>query len=155
MRRKLIPLAAAAVLAGCGGGGAAAPKTVSGEGFTFEAPSSWRVVHNAGTASARSEGALLSVTAIGLRRAFRPALWPQVVPELDRVAAEFAQRERGRVTASRTVLIRGRRARQYDIDAPGARERVTFLLVGRREYQLLCTNAEDDCDAFLASFRLT
>lgn len=154
MRRKLIPLAAAAVLAGCGGGGAAATQSVSGEGFSFAAPSSWKIVRTAGTVSVRNEGALLSVTAIGLRRAYRPELWPKVVPELDRVAAEFAQRERGKVTASRTVIIGGRRARQYDIDAPGARERVTFLLVGRREYQLLCTNAEDDCDAFLESFRL-
>jgi hypothetical protein len=155
MPRKLIPLAVAAVLAGCGGGGSTATQTVPGAGFSFAAPSSWKIVRSAGTVSARSEGALVSVTAIGLRRAYRPELWPKVVPELDRVAAEFAQRERGKVTASRTVVIRGRRARQYEIDAPGARERVTFLLVGRREYQLLCTNAEDACDAFLASFRLS
>jgi hypothetical protein len=153
MRRKLIPIAAAVALAGCGGA-AAATQTVAGESFSFAAPSSWEVVRSAGTVSVRREGALLSVTAIGLRRAYRPELWPKVVPELDRVAAEFAEREQGKVAASRTVLIGGRRARQYEIDAPGARERVTFLLVGRREYQLLCTNADEECDAFLESFRL-
>jgi hypothetical protein len=154
-RKLLIGALGAGMLAGCGGGGGFQTQTVRGPGFSFTAPAKWEVVRTGGMISVRDEGALLSVTVIGLRRAYRPVLWPKVVPELDRVAAEFAKRERGRVTASRTIIVHGRRARQYDVDAPGAREQVTFLLVNRREFQLLCTNADTECAAFVESFTLS
>jgi hypothetical protein len=86
---------------------------------------------------------------------YRPALFARVVPELDRVAKEVADREGAKVSGARTVTIAGRKARAYDIVHDGGpEERLAFVLHGPREYQLYCRDAGDVCDGLLESFRL-
>jgi hypothetical protein len=109
---------------------------------------------------------LVSVSVFRLAKPYRPALWPKVVPEFDRVADELASALSGRVTQRKTTTIGGRRSRRYEIayarDGADLLERTAFVVSGRREYQLLCRLRADDtetgdegCSALFGSFRLT
>jgi hypothetical protein len=158
---------AAIVLAGCGGGGhkdtASDLRTVAGGGYRFSAPSSWSV-HRAGRQVTVTSGPvdLVGVTEFTLARRYRPPLWTKAVPALNRTAAGLAAQLGGEVRARATVVIAGHRARQYEIDYPGAGkglvERTAFVLAGRREFQLLCRfeSGGDDgaCRTLFSSFRL-
>ena len=133
-----------------------------GSGYRFSAPVAWTVSRNARELSVAQGVRLLSVTRFPLLRAFRPALWGHVVPELDRAAKGLAQQQAGDVAESRTVTISGRRARSYDIDyerdGKALVERIAFVLRGKTEYLLLCRYERggdtDACDRLLATFTL-
>jgi hypothetical protein len=150
-------------LAGCGGGGGApAVKAVHGDGYTFSAPADWTVARKGQEVQASAGLKLVSVTRYPLLRRYRPALWPSVVPELDRAAAQLAKQQNGRVRNSRTVTIGGEQARRYDIDyerdGKALVERIAFVLRGKTEYLLLCRydrgGDTDACDRLLATFAL-
>ena len=134
-----------------------------GTGYVFSAPSDWQLTRSGHEISASSGLSVVSVTRFLLQRAFRPALWPKVVPELDRAAAAVARQQAGTVAESRTVTIAGGRARQYDIayvhDGKQLVERLAFVLRGKTEYLLLCRYERGGdtrpCDRLLATFRLT
>jgi hypothetical protein len=154
--RKLAPLVLAVALAGCGGSGSAPPagRLVSGDGFDFRAPAGWPVKRTLRSVEARQGPAVVSVTTFTLVRRYRPALWPTVVPELDRVAAQLAARVHGKVDSAATATIAGRKARVYAISRGGQDERIAFVLNARREYQLYCRGAGKACDTLLATFTL-
>jgi hypothetical protein len=151
------------VAVGCGGsGGSTAEKVVRGSGYRFSAPAPWAVSRNPRELRVSQGVRLLSVTRFPLLRAFRPALWDKVVPELDRAAKGVAQQQAGAVVDSRTVTISGRRARSYDIDyereGKALVERIAFVLRGKTEFLLLCRYERggdtDACDRLLATFTL-
>jgi hypothetical protein len=135
---------------------------VRGSGYRFAAPADWRVARSGREISVSTGVSVLSVTRFPLLRAFRPALWPRVVPELDRAARGLAQQQNGDVGGSRTVTISGRRARSYDINyrrnGQALVERIAFVLRGKTEYLLLCRYERggdtDACDRLLATFTL-
>ena len=155
------------VLAGCGSGGHKASatdvRTVGGGDYRFSAPSSWSV-HRSGRQVTASSGSvdLVGVTTFALARAYRPALWTKAVPALNHTAAGLAAQLGGKVRAHATVVVAGRRARQYEIsyrrDGKALVQRTAFVLAGRREHQLLCRFADgaDDgaCRTLFSSFRL-
>jgi hypothetical protein len=145
----VLALVAAIAVGGCGSGGgsqtsATELRRVRGDGYSFDAPAAWRVVRRQGTLEARGpEGVeLVRVTVFPLARPFRPALWHQAVAALDRNAAGLAVQLDGRVHERATVTVAARRARRYVIrferDGTDVAEEFTFLLHGRREYQLVC-----------------
>jgi hypothetical protein len=149
-------------VAGCGGGGPAPERVVRGLGYRFSAPVDWVVVRS-GREVRVSEGVrLVSVTRYPLLRAFRPVLFEHVLPELDRAAKALAQQQSGEVGRSRSLTISGRRARSYDIDyernGKALVERITFVLLGKTEYLLLCRYERGGdtgaCDRLLATFTL-
>ena len=155
-------LAVVALLGGCGGGTKkqeAAGRLVVGHGFSYEAPSDWTVTVTVRAAVAkRDEVTLVSVTVLPLVRAYRAALFPRVVRELDGVAATLAGRLRGAITARRTVIVGGR-VRQYEIAHGELVDRLTFVLRGKREFQLTCRWHKLDgkpaaCGRLEASFRI-
>ena len=155
-------VAAAAVLAGCGGGdGTEELREIGGSGYAFDGSTELEVTRSGRTLTGELDGHVVSVTTFRLSRPYRPELWTRVVPELDRVASELAQKLGGRVAARETRTIAGRRARVYRVE--GARDDTrlaAFVLRGRSEYQLLCRWPDGDeapgpCDDLLASFRLT
>jgi hypothetical protein len=155
-------------LAGCGSAGGSHAsaedlRRVHGDGYSFDAPAAWQVVRRQGTLEARGpEGVeLVRVTVFPLARPFRPALWEQAVAALDRSAAGLAAQLEGRVHERATVTVDARRARRYVIrferDGTVLAEEFTFLLHGRREYQLVCRRKADRelaaCGRLAASFR--
>jgi hypothetical protein len=156
--RKLALLVLALVIAGCGGGSSAkqvAEQRIAAAGFSFRAPAAWQVTRTLTSVTATRGNAIVSVTTFRLARPYRPALWPKVVPELDRVAKRLATRAHGTVRATETRTIAGRKARVYDIVRSGADDRIGFVLSGRREYQLYCRHAGYACDRLLGSFSLS
>jgi hypothetical protein len=158
------------VLAGCGGGGSPAERTVVGNGFTVAVPSDWDVRSGARAvtaAPAETSVERVSVTSFPLARRFVPRLWPQAVRQLDGVAARLAREldPSAALSPGRTEVIGGRRARVYDVvyTRGGGRrvERFGFVLSGRREYELGCRWDEGDpgegksaCELLFRSFRL-
>jgi hypothetical protein len=159
--------AAAAALAGCGGGGhkasASDVKTVSDGGYRFSAPSSWRVSRTGREVTAIGDPVdLVGVTTFRLARSYRPSLWTKAVPALDQTAAALAAQNDGKLRARQTVVLAGRRARRYEIayraDGEAMVEQMAFVLAGRNEYQVLCrfkAGGDDGaCRTLFSSFRL-
>ncbi|HEY3183329.1 MAG TPA: hypothetical protein VGJ77_10870 [Gaiellaceae bacterium] len=145
------------ILPACGGGGGGnETQVVRGDGFRFEAPSGWDV---RGTVATDGAVDRVGVSRFRLVKPYRPALFEAAAMELDRVADRLAGELGGRVAARRTVTAAGARARSYRIDYDGKTTEVTFVLSGRREYQLLCRRRSDTDDAvcrqLVSSFRLT
>src|SRR5437870_1273856 len=72
------------IVAGCGGGGGGtSERVVRGMDYQFSAPVGWSVSHSARGVQLAKGVAVLSVTRFPLLRAYRPALWEHVLPELD------------------------------------------------------------------------
>src|SRR5207244_9711614 len=139
---------AALLLAGCGGGGggnkSSPVETVTGKTFRFSAPSGWQTKITSLTASAAPAGGgetLVSVSVFRLVKPYRPDLWPTVVPQLDRVAAQLASRLHARHAASSTVSVAGASARAYELSfahqGTHVRERITLLVRAPHESQTL------------------
>jgi hypothetical protein len=144
----------ACILAGCGGGEKANWQQIHGANFTFEAPAGWTV---AGTAASSGPVDRVQVNVFRLVHPFKHGEQAAVARELDSVAGRLAQQLKGRVVSRRTVAVAGNDAREYLINHGSRTEEITFVLQGRREYQLLCRRAKgaDDaaCRKLVASFR--
>ena len=154
MRAKPL-LAVALILAGCGGAGSSNWQQVRGGGFTYNAPAAWKV-----TGATASDGAisLIDVRIFQLVRAYEPARRAAASRELDRVAGRIAAQLKGSISSRRALEVGGLDARSYVIAYHGRAEEITFVLHGRREYQLLCRRsagaADDACAELLRSFAL-
>ena len=150
--------------AGCGGGGGGSTtaelsgQRVEGDGFTFQAPKDWTAKVTATSAAAsRDPDTLVSVTVLPLLKPSRPALFPRVVGELDRVAKTLAAKLGGELTSSRSIEAGGGRAREYEIAHGDLVDRITFVLRAKREYELVCRWRKADgepaaCDQLVGSF---
>lgn len=126
------------------------------------APADWEVSRKGAAVQAAQGTQLISVTRFPLLRRFKPALWDEAVPELDRAAAAVARQQQGTVSDPRTVTIAGQKARRYDVAYTGEGkelvERIAFVLRGKTEFLLLCRyergGSTEACDGLLTSFRL-
>jgi hypothetical protein len=162
--RSILGLGALVVVgliqAGCGEGPKhGSSKVVGGNGFLFAAPAAWRVTRDGRELTAAGEEpSLVSVQVFPLVKAYAPALFTEASRELDGVADDLARGLGGTVTSARTVIIDGGRARQYEVRYRDLLQEITFVLAGRREYQLLCRRKADDgheaCVQFVSSFKL-
>jgi hypothetical protein len=137
-------LAAALILAGCGGGGSTNWQQVQGDGFSFNAPSGWTVEDTAATNGGVDR---VEVAVFRLVRPYEPARRVAAGRELDRVAARLATQLKGSVRSRRSLQAGGLDARSYVIDFDGKTEEITFALEGLREFQLLCRRAASGDDA--------
>jgi hypothetical protein len=169
IRPGAIALAVCA-LAGCGGGsGGSNPppvRTIRGSHFVFQAPGKWQLTRRGGEVAASPKPIapeLVSVSVFRTTKPYRPSLFVKAIPELDRLASDYARRLGGSVRSKRTVRVVGERVRQYTVQyTKGSQtllERITFVFRGRTEYQLLCQWKASDvepstCARLTASFRL-
>jgi hypothetical protein len=152
MRSLILPGAIALIvcaLAACGGGGGGSKEpstqTIRGSHFVFQAPFSWHVRRRGNEVDAAPKPIapeLVSVSIFPLLHAYRPALFAAVRVELDGDARQLATRLGGSVERSATVIVAGSRSRQYELRHSTAghdfRQRITFVLRGKTEFQLLC-----------------
>jgi hypothetical protein len=76
----------------------------------------------------------VSVTTYTLQKTYRPALFKAAARELDSVASRLAAQAGETLARKQTVAVDGRRIRAYRFGTT----RIGFVLVGKREYQLLC-----------------
>jgi hypothetical protein len=134
----------ALAVSGCGSHAASQVRLrrVAGNGFSFAAPAEWKVTRSGRMVNASPSGGGPDLVSVQTFRLRRPAQWPRVIPEIDRVARVLTARLRGTLGSSRTVTVDGRRARQYEIGyvrfKTSLTQRITFVFKGRREYQLSC-----------------
>ena len=138
-----------------------------GSGFTFSTPVGWEVAQSpTGVSVSPQKGSetTVAVTVFRLVRPFRPALWKRASGELDGVADRLARQLHGTVEKQSTVHVALARARQYELsyerDGTSLRQRITFVLRGRREYELLCRwpaadGEPDACGLLTTSFKLS
>lgn len=106
----------------------------SAAGFTVFVPAGWDVRHTPSGLAARSGGALVSVRRFRLERPYDPSQFAEARTELDRVAIELAAQAGSKLAERSTVTLDGRRGRAYRYGDT----RLGFVLVGEREYELLC-----------------
>lgn len=96
---------------------------------------------------------LVSVTRYTLLKPYDPELFDRTAKELDRVAARLAARSGGKLDESVTTVVDGRKIRAYRFASKGTAMRIGFVLVGKREYQLVCSgNTGDPCSLLFSSF---
>ena len=145
-----------------------ARQTVSGPGFTFDAPASWRVGQGDRSVTAQSAAsppAIVSATVYRIGKAYAPSDFAAAAKELDGVAAKLAAAAGGAITERETATVAGRKIRAYRFTATrkGAayHDRVGFVLSGKREVQLLCEapagagDPDGACALLFSSFRLS
>ncbi len=149
------------ILAGCGGGGQSNPpvdRIVHGPGFTFSVPDGWRVRRAPTRVTASSGSQLVQVVTFPLQRPYRDALFGAVEKELTARLRVLAAESGGTLSASSTVTVAGSRSHSYRIDGGGNADEYTFVLRGKREYQLLCrrrsSGPDGACRTLLTSFRV-
>ena len=153
----LATLATVAIVAGCGSSPSTPARVVSEPGYTAEVPGGWKVVRQMRLLTASQGDATVEVRLFPLRRAYDPALFDQVGPEIERVARELAKRL-GASTTGRAVTVAGQKTWQYDVVNSKRFEQLTFVLHGKVEYQLYCRRSNSDsnhpCERLVASFTL-
>lgn len=91
-----------------------------------------------GTTSASQDSELVEVTIFPLVKRYDPALFAKVARELGVRMKQVAATLHGEVTHARTVTVAGVKSHSYDVTAGSSILEYTFVLQGRREYQLLC-----------------
>jgi len=141
LAKALLPLILLFILAACGGSAkpeAAATVQLHGPGLRFSAPSGWEVRRAATSVSAAKGEARVSVTVFKLLKPYAPALFGRAAKELDGVAAKLAAQDGSTVQKRETTTVDGRKIRAYRFANDTLQTRIGFVLVGRREYQLLC-----------------
>jgi hypothetical protein len=147
------------ILAGCGGSGSEKPQVARGDGYLFHAPGGWTISRGKDSVRAsHGDVDLVSVRTFRLLKAYRPALFGAASQELDRVATQLARQLKGRVAAQRTMTVGGRKTRSYEVRYGDQAQEITFVLDGRREFQLLCRREADGddgaCEQLVRTFRL-
>jgi len=146
-------------LTGCGGSGAkqVPPQTVSGQGFSFAAPSGWQVTVDKRRASASHNGELVQVAAFPLQKPYSSPLFAKVERELRVRMKQVAGETGGRVSSSATVTAGGIRSHSYSVTVGDHVDEYTFVLRGMHEFQLLCrrkaSSSDDTCRQLITSFR--
>jgi hypothetical protein len=159
-RCKQALLLATVILAGCGGSGAATDETtaqtVTGAGYSFQAPAGWKVDHAKNRVSARRGSELVQVAVFPLQKTYDEQLFGRVAGELSARMEDIARQTGGTLSGSRTVTADGVRSHAYAVTAGEQVDEYTFVLSGKREYLLLCRRKSSDgvgvCKQLVTSF---
>jgi hypothetical protein len=128
---------------------------VSGPGFGFMAPKSWTVRRAGSVVTVRRGSDFVQVARFPLVKRYRPALFAAVAREL-RVRMRQVARS-GAVVDAGAVTVDGIRSHVYRLPQDTYVDEYTFVLVGRREFQLLCREARvgaEHCARLQSSFRV-
>jgi len=158
--RVVLPLALLLILPACGSGTKSHPvstRVVRGPDYSFSAPGGWRTSRTERAVAVRSGASRVSVTNYTLQKPYRPALFAAAAKELDGIAAKLASEAGETLSEKQTVRVDGQRIRAYRFGTT----RIGFVLVGKREYQLLCQfppggkDADGACDLLFKSFNVS
>lgn len=151
----LVPL----ILAGCGGSGAhkqpQAWQTVHVASARFQVPKGWAVVTGRTGANASKDHQLVKVDTFPLARAYTPKLFTKVESELAVRMAAVAAKTGGTLQGHSVVEAGGIKSHSYDVKVGPRVDTYTFVLRGKREYQLLCTSDANVCAHLVSSFAVT
>jgi hypothetical protein len=160
LRCKQALLLATAILAGCGGSGAAKPQpqwqTVSGTGFSFRAPEGWKVERAKSRVSATGGSELVQVATFPLIKTYDGTLFGRVASELRSRMQGVARQTGGQLSGTSTVTADSVRSHAYEVTAGSQVDEYTFVLSGKREFLLLCrrksSGGKSFCSQLVTSF---
>jgi hypothetical protein len=93
---------------------------------------------------------MVQVAAFPLVKAYDPALFGKVATELAVRMQEIAQQTGGKISKVETVTPASIKSHSYRVDVGSHVDQYTFVLRGKREYQLLCRRRSSSSDAFCA-----
>ena len=142
-----LSLTLAIIVAGCGGSAKKQSQEVSGTGFRFSAPAGWVVTRSPLGVTAAHDGQFVRVSTFPLAKPYSPARFAAVGTELKiRMDALVAQ-SGGKVQATTVATAAGIKAHVWQIVTSGNLDEYTFVLMGLREYQLLCHRPAGGSDA--------
>lgn len=152
LRHKRALLLATLILAGCGGSSEpkAAYQLVKGAGFSFQAPVGWKVEHAVRRSEASSGSELVQVATFALVRPYAASLFTRVTTELDLRMKTLAEQTGGEVAGKTVVKAGGVLSHAYTVNVGDHVDEYTFVLEGKREYQLLCRRLASSSGAFCA-----
>jgi len=106
--------------------------------------------------SASRDGNLVQVATFSLLKPYTVDLFDRVERELRARMRQVAEQTGGRVSGSATVTAGGIRSHSYEVTLDKHVDEYTFVLRGRREYQLLCRRTEsfgaDACEQLVRTF---
>jgi hypothetical protein len=145
------------ILAGCGGSsGGKDAQIVTGPGFQFKAPADWPVTRAQGRVAAGTNEELVQVATFALLKPYSSGLFSKVQKELTQRMTTLAGQTGGRLAKTETVTAGGVRSHSYRVESKDRVDQYTFVLRGRREYQLLCrrqaSTGDETCRQLLESF---
>ena len=106
-------------------------------------------------AAASSGSRRVQVATFPLVHPYTAALFTRVRRELDGRMGTVAQQSGGSVSAHRVVSAGGIQSHSYDVRVGGHTDTYTFVLRGKREYQLLCSADKTVCDELVTSFAVS
>lgn len=100
----------------------------------------------------------MSSTVFPLVKRYDPSRFAAAAKELDRLAGTLASRAGGTLTETTTTTVDGRRIRAYRYESNGTHTRIGFVLVGKREFQLVCdapgsADIDGACGLLFATFK--
>ncbi len=150
--------ALAVMVAGCGGSAGAKSQRVAASGYRFSAPMGWHVVRTRLAVTAAGGDDLVQVSAFPLAKPYRAALFAKVASELEAQLGKATAAVGGKVERAGDVTAAGVRSHVYRVTVGDHVDEYTFVLVGRREYQLLCRSKRPGaaaCKELQRSFELS
>jgi len=115
-----------------------------------QVPQGWTVSRPPAGVAARRGAGLVSVSVFPLVKPYDPAKFAAAAKELDGVADRLAKQAGTGPARGETVTVGNRKIRAYRY----GENRIGFVLVGKREYQLFCAHAPSACDLLFSSFTL-
>ena len=129
---------------------------MTGPGFQFKAPADWPVARPPGRVAAGTRDELVQVATFDLLKPYSSGLFGKVRKELEQRMTSVAGQTGGRLAGSETVMAGGVRSHSYRVESKDRVDQYTFVLRGRREYQLLCRRAaskgDETCRQLIESF---
>jgi hypothetical protein len=163
LTKAVLPLIVLFILSACGGSAkpaAVRATVVHGPGFSFSAPSGWIVRRTETSVAARKGSSLVSVTVFTLQKPYDPTLFDRAAKELDGVAAKLAVQAGTTLAQRATTTVDGRKIRDYRFANGSIQTKIGFVLVDKREYQLLCqmpagtSDPDGACALLFATFNV-
>jgi hypothetical protein len=128
----------AIIVAGCGGSAKQQSQVINGKGFRFSAPAGWIVTRSLTEITATQGDQFVRVSTFPLAKVYAPALFAKVAAELKTRMTALAKQSGGRVDSTSVTTASGIKSHVWHVATGGNLDEYTFVLRGRREFQLLC-----------------
>ena len=132
---------------------------VAGTGFRFAAPAGWAIQHGLSAVTAAQATRSSECRRNPLARPYAPALFTKVARELKVRMSALAAQSGGKIDSTGVATADGIKAHVWRITTGDDLDEYTFVLRGRREYQLLCRrpagSGDAACRQLVSTFRLT
>jgi hypothetical protein len=154
-----LALTVAIIVSACGSSAKPQPQIVAGTGFRFAAPAGWTVQKGLTTVTAAKGDQFVRVLVFPVAKAYTPKLFALLGAELKVRMTALAKQTGGTVEGTGVATADGIKSHVWRVKTDGSLDEYTFVLRGRREYQLLCRRSTGGdnaaCVQLVTTFRLT